>query len=366
MSQIDKINDTAFWLALSYCLTGRQLKKIYDYFPNGGSAWLATNDELTRLALTTEAVQKITDKRKTLNPQKLFENFNKSGIKMVFYTDENYPELLKQCYDAPVILFYRGTLPNENEQPLGVVGTRRYTNYGKAVTLRLTQELANAGLTIVSGLARGIDGLAHETTINAGGRTVAILGSGLADDDIYPHEHLKLAKRIIENGGLLLSEYPPGVGPEKFHFPERNRIIAGYSLGTLVIEAPEKSGALITAKISLEYNREVMAVPGDIFSLNSAGVNGLIKLGARVVTEVTDVLETLQIKRITRNEPKINLLLSEVETKIFSILSHKPKHIDEITTTIQLNSSEVSSTLTVLEIRGIVKDLGGKYYVRLS
>jgi len=207
--------------------------------------------------------------------------------------DKNYPGLLKEIYDPPEKLYVEGNLSPEEKYPLAVVGTRRPSEYGKRVATELVKNLARLGLTIISGLALGIDGLAHEAALKVGGRTIAVLGSGI--DIIYPASHKKLAEDIIKSGGVIVSEYPPGTSPSKLTFPARNRIIAGLSLGTLVIEAPERSGAMITARFALEQGRDVFAVPGSISNLNSAGCNKLIKMGAKPVTRSEDVLESLGI-----------------------------------------------------------------------
>lgn len=209
---------------------------------------------------------------------------------VIRFEDENYPCLLKEIYDPPQQLYYLGELKAREKFPLAVVGTRKISFYGKKATERLVNGLCQAGLTIVSGLALGVDGLAHQIALENGTRTIAVLGSGL--DTVYPPDHKKLAKRIIDTGGALVSEYPPKTKPSKLTFPARNRIVAGMSLGVLVIEAPIKSGAMITARLALDQGREVFAVPGDIYSENSQGCNLLIKKGAKPVTKIEDILES--------------------------------------------------------------------------
>ena len=357
--------DTIFWLAWSYILRGRQLKKLFDYFQNGEEAWRASSSALTGLGFQPETLKKIDEERQRLNPKQKMEELQKRDLKMTLFKDENYPPLLSQIYDAPALLFYRGRLPDDKEISLAIVGTRSVSRYGQAATITITRELAADGLNIVSGLARGIDALAHETALEVGGRTTAVLGSGLNADDIYPREHLKLTRQITESGGCIISEYPPGVGPEKHHFPERNRIIAGLTAGTLVIEAPETSGALITAKLALEYNREVMAVPGNIFEKNSLGANNLIKLGAKVVSGADDVREALQIQVATGQQNERVFALSPEESHILKALSKNPLHIDNLIKIAEVDSASLGSLLTILELKGAAKDVGGKYYIRL-
>ena len=207
--------------------------------------------------------------------------------------DKNYPQLLKEIYDPPQTLYVNGQLKAVEKYPLAVVGTRKISSYGQQITQSLVKALARAGLTIISGLALGVDGLAHQATLDVGGRTIAVLGSSL--DIIYPPSHEKLAQRIVESDGAIISEYPPKTRPSKWTFPARNRIVAGLSLGVLVIEAPKRSGALITARFALDQGREVFAVPGSIYNKNSAGCHLLIKLGAKPVTKPEDILESFNL-----------------------------------------------------------------------
>jgi len=206
---------------------------------------------------------------------------------------KNYPKLLKEIYDPPQTLYVNGPLKSKEKYPLAVVGTRKVSLYGQKITRSLVKVLAQAGFTIISGLALGVDGIAHQTTLDVGGRTIAVLGSGL--DIIYPSSHQQLAQKIIESNGVIVSEYEPKSRPSKWTFPARNRIVAGMSLGTLVIEAPKKSGALITARFALEQGREVFAVPGSVYNENSAGCNLLIKMGAKPVTKPEDILEAFDL-----------------------------------------------------------------------
>lgn len=357
--------DKTYWLAWSHILEGRQLKKLFDHFADGEEAWRATEPEFQRLGFQAETLQKINAERRQLDPERVLEKVKKADTEVVCLGDPDYPSRLAQIYDAPIVLFYRGRLPAAEEILIAIVGTRMVSRYGQTVTIAFTRELAQGGLGIVSGLARGIDALAHETTLEVGGRTIGVLGNGLLNTDIYPREYVKMAQKIIERGGCIMSEYPPGVGPERHHFPERNRIIAGLTVGTLVIEAPETSGALITAKLALEYNREVMAVPGNIFEKNSIGTNELIKLGARMVTSPEDIKEALQLQDIAGAKIERRPEMTKDETMIINTLSKNPIHIDLIYKSVDLDNSIVGSVLTLLELKGIVKDIGGKYYIRL-
>ncbi|MCX6740775.1 MAG: DNA-processing protein DprA [Candidatus Parcubacteria bacterium] len=279
-------------------------------------------------------------------------------IQKIDLANPNYPKLLKEIYDPPKQLYVWGDLRAEENYPLAIVGTRKISSYGKQVTTELTRNLAKAGLTIISGLALGVDGLAHQACLDVGGRTIAVLGSGLKR--IYPALHQKLAEKIVLSGGAVISEYEPNQGPTKWTFPLRNRIVAGMSLGTLVIEAPEGSGALITASCSLELGREVFAVPGNIYQQNSFGNNQLLKTGAKVVTSTQDVLDAFNLELAT--EKKEIKAANEEEKIILAILINEPLSIDEIIKQSKLEASIISSTLVMMEMMGKIKNLGGGKY----
>jgi len=216
------------------------------------------------------------------------------SIQILTTKDKNYPELLKKIYDPPNKLYISGELRKEEKYPIAVVGTRKISNYGQEATRFFVEALAEAGLTIISGLALGVDGLAHRIALEKNARTIAVLGSGL--NIIYPSAHQKLAQEIVESGGAVISEYSPNTGPTKKTFPARNRIVSGLSLGVLVIDAPQRSGALITARTAIEQGREVFVVPGRINDFNSEGCNYLIKMGARLVTNPEEIIEALNVK----------------------------------------------------------------------
>jgi DNA processing protein len=259
------------------------------------------------------------------------------------------------------VLYVRGNITPEDEWTIAVVGTRRATIYGREVTERLVSELVHNRITVVSGLARGIDSIAHRTALEAGGRTIAVFACGL--DIVYPPENVKLAQSVIEQGALV-SEHPLGIRPKKEHFPLRNRIMSGISLGVLVIEGDVDSGAMITAKWALEQNREVFAVPGSILSPTSTGTNRLIKEGAKLVNDVQDILEELNLTMIPR-QMEIRELVPENETEslIIKYLSHEPVHIDAVCRSSCLPIATVSSTLAMMELKGIVRQTGGMNYI---
>ncbi|MDZ7271042.1 MAG: DNA-processing protein DprA [candidate division KSB1 bacterium] len=290
---------------------------------------------------------------------------NRHGASIVTFWDAHYPRLLKSISDPPAFLFVRGTLRVEDNQAVAVVGTRSPTEYGRLVAARICAELSAQGVTIVSGLARGIDTEAHKATLQAGGRTIAVLGSGV--DVIYPPENRSLAKRIIEQGALV-SELPMGAGPDAPNFPRRNRLISGMTLGTLVVEAGDTSGALITANVALEQNREVFAVPGGIFSPKSRGTNRLIQEGAKLVMCPEDVLAELrpQLPSLAREarRQETGPALTDLEKKVLASLSAEPTHIDVISKTNGLAPAQTLTVLLSLELKDLVRQLAGKMFVR--
>ncbi len=284
-------------------------------------------------------------------------------IRKINITHGDYPKILKEISDPPKELYVRGNFIKEDEIAIGVVGTRSYTSYGKQVAYDIAGALAEAGITIVSGLAKGIDAFAHQAALERGGRTIAVLGSAIDKDSIYPSCNRKLADKITENGAVI-SEYPPSTKSERWFFPQRNRIISGLSLGVLVIEAPDKSGALITAMQAVEQNREVFAIPGPIYSKNSVGTNSLIKMGAKLVTCANDILEELNLPLIEEKKRPFKPESKEEEI-LMNIIGKEPIHIDEIIKQSNLDAKVVSSALMVLELKGVVKNSGGSYYIKL-
>jgi DNA processing protein len=280
-------------------------------------------------------------------------------IKKIDIEDKNYPKLLKKIKDPPKVLYFLGEI-KEREDCFAIVGTRRCSAYGKQVALEMAGDLAEAGLTIVSGLAPGIDTFAHRAVVEKKKRTIAVLGTGLDEKSIYPKSNLKLAKKILEHGGCLISEYPPGTRGTKFTFPQRNRIVSGLSLGVLVVEAKEKSGALITAEYALEQKRPVFAIPGSIYSLNSRGCHRLIKKGAKLVEKAKDILEGLGIEKKIKKE-KIEGR-SEEENLILEILKEGALEVEKIIEKTKLPPAKVASIISILEIEGKIKNLGGNIY----
>lgn len=290
----------------------------------------------------------------------------KNNSHIITFWDEEYPYYLRKIYDPPVLLFVKGEIIKEDEQSIGVIGTRNPTEYGKKSTELFVSQLIDYNFTIVSGLARGIDTIAHSTSIKYKGRTIAVLGSGL--DVIYPFENKKLADSITENGAII-SEYPFGTKPDAGNFPRRNRIISGLSLGVLIIETDITGGAMITGKYAIEQNREVFAVPGNIDSRQSLGTNYLIQTGqAKLVTKVQDILDEFGLKIQVKEKQEKSIDLNELnmfEQKIYQIFNNDVLHIDQISEKTGLSSSECLVHLLSLEFKGIIKQLPGKYFQKV-
>lgn len=290
----------------------------------------------------------------------------KNNIKVIKYSDSEYPEALKNIEDAPILLYCVGELSEDDRYAIAIVGSRQMSSYGRAVAEKLAYELASLGITIVSGMARGIDSVAHKGALRVKGRSIAVLGSGI--DNLYPTENKDLFNEISSSGAVI-SEFSLGTPPNKENFPKRNRLISGLSLGVIVVEATINSGSLITANYALEQGREVFAVPGSIFSKNSEGTNLLIKKGAKPINKVEDVIEELapKLKRLVisssvSNEKKTLLEINDEEKAICNILSEEPKHIDNISRELNMPVAQLSGMLLSLELKGVVRQLDGKRF----
>lgn len=363
---MDTQNDLKYWVSFSRHpkIGAIRLVKLFNFFHSMEEAWRASFSDLLRAGLDENIIHDFLAQKMAVNPDAEWERLIKENISVLTINDSQYPKLLKEIWNPPAILYMKGVLPPDDEFNLAVVGTRKISTYGRQITSMLTSELVQNGFNIISGLALGVDALAHQTTVGLGGKTVAVLGSGIDDESIYPTGNRFLASEIIKTGGAVISEYPTGTIAMPGNFPLRNRIVSGLSLGTLVIEAAEESGALITAHCALEQNREVFAVPGSIFNPTSAGPNKLIKIGAKAVTSVHDILETLnlvQAANFTQNK-KI-LPSSPEEEKILINLSAEPTHVDKIIAASGLDTAKVGAILTLMEMKGMVKNLGGMNYV---
>jgi len=355
--------DIKYWVGFSLIpKIGRvKINRLENYFGNLEDAWQAAPADLKHAGLDSSSINAVTSWRTKISLEAEMEKLDRYGVKAFTWHDEGYPSRLKEIYDYPPVLYVRGSILPEDEWCLTVVGTRRATVYGRQVTEEIVADLVHNKITIVSGLARGIDSVAHHTALEAGGRSIAVFASGL--DIVYPGENANLARNIIKQGAAI-SEYPLGTRPRTDNFPRRNRIMSGMSLGVLVVEAGETSGAMITAHIALEQNREVFAIPGSILSPASKGTNHLIQEGAKLVRDCTDILEELNLVTAAQQlEMKEIIPASDTESSLLKQLGAEPTHIDEVCRNSGLPVSTVSSTLAMMELKGLVKQVGIMSYV---
>jgi DNA processing protein len=356
-------DELKYWVAFSGIAgIGRvRISQLKEYFGSLQEAWKAPEGKLRQAGLDSRSIDALVTLRPRISLDAEMEKLERYRIKVLVYEDPLYPARLKEIYDYPPVLYVRGNLPVQDESCLAIVGTRRPTIYGRQVTEEIVADLARSKITIVSGLARGIDSVAHRAAMDAGGKTIAVFASGL--DIVYPGENAKLAQAIMEHGAVL-SEHPLGAKPKPENFPLRNRIMSGLSLGVLVVEAGERSGALITAHQAVEQNREVFAIPGSILSPASQGTNRLIQEGAKLVRNYTDILQELNLTIVVQQaEIKEFSPADEADSAILKQLSSEPSHIDEICRRSGLAMPEVSSTLAMLELKGIARQVGSMNYV---
>ncbi len=345
----------------------RRIKSLISHFGSAEAVLKADISDLCRVKnIDEKTAWKIKKETDPQYAEKQIALAEKYGVKIISYWDEGYPESLRKIYDPPVILYLKGNLNKKDNNSIAVVGTRSPTNYGRMVTEQICEGLVNHNITVVSGMARGIDSIAHQASLQNGGRTIAVLGSGI--DIIYPPENRNLYLKIADSG-CVISEFAISSQPEPAHFPRRNRIISGLALGTLVVEAGEKSGALITAYNALEQGREVFAIPGRINSTKSRGTHRLIKEGARLVERVEDIFSEIPEWRSKAGNLKSQIdpekVLNPLEKRIWEILSSdEPKHIDIIAREAGINTSEASSLLLSMELKNCVKQFAGMIFLR--
>jgi DNA processing protein len=360
------MDDTKYWVAFNRMPAfGRaRFEHLERHFGSLEDAWQADASELAAAGLDQKTVSAVAEQRRSISPDAEMERLQRLGIDAFAWNDPRYPARLKQIFERPPVLYIRGTLQERDEWSLGVVGTRRATTYGRQAAETIAGDLARQQITIISGLARGIDTVAHQAALAAGGRTIAVLPCPV--DRVYPVQNLRLAQSIRENGALI-SEYPPGMPIHREFFFRRNRIVAGMSLGVLVVEAGDRSGALLTARNALDENREVFAVPGSIFSPYSRGANELIQQsGAKLVRDARDILTELNLTMVSEQVAVQQALpADETELALLNCLSAEPAHIDEIGRQAQLAPATVSSALALLELKGLVRQVGGLNFVRL-
>ncbi len=338
-----------------------RLRALLDYFGDVEQAWHAPSQELVSAGLDRRSVESLLAARSAIDLDQELERIRDDGVRLLTWQSPGYPRLLLQIHDPPPVLYVKGSIVENDAWAVAVVGTRRASSYGREVTRQLAASLARSGITIVSGMARGIDGEAHRAALEAGGRTIAVLGCGV--DVIYPPEHRNLAAEIAAHGALV-SDYPMGTKPEGRNFPPRNRIISGLSLGVLVVEAGRRSGAHITADFAAEQGRDVFAVPGSILARGSAGTNRLVQDGAKVVLGPEDILEELNLTMVVEQvEARQVLPADETEAVLLSHLSTEPVHVDELQRQLELPIAQVSSTLALMELKGMVRQVGSMKYI---
>lgn len=354
------------WLS-SLNIGNKNIEKIYNQLDDLRNLWYMSVNNINKLNnIGSQVKEKIIKNRNEEYLKNVLNILEERNVDVITIYDKNYPEYLKNIYDRPYVLYTKGSIIKDDEFAVAVVGSRKSTAYGKWVTEKLVKDLTKFGITIVSGLAAGIDSIAHKAAIESNGRTIAVLGNGL--DVIYPKRNKELY-REIEKKGAIVTEYFLGVEPYKYNFPQRNRIISGLSLGVIIVEAKEKSGSLITCHHALEQGKEVFAVPGNINSIFSRGTNKLIKEGAKLVMDVEDILEELYVLQERVREVKKENIdysnLSQMEIKVVELIKEGPVHCDIIVYKTGMNISTINSILTILELKGIIKEIGGGYFALL-
>ena len=360
------MDERAFWVAFNRVpgIGPARLTALLEECEDIAAAWKAPIQTLQAAGLDRRSIENLLAARKQLNPESELSKVTRRGYEVCCWDDHGYPTNLRKIPLPPPVLYVRGRIEEQDELSVAIVGTRQVSPYGREVAHELGSELARHGVTVVSGLALGVDAVAHQAAIDAGGRTIAVLGSGV--DQIYPARNRKLALQVIEQGALV-SEYALGTKPEASNFPPRNRIISGLSMAIVVVEAGKRSGALITAGFAAEQGRDVFAVPGSILSPGSDGCNRLIQDGAIPVTSTKDLLESLQLANVVAHqEARVTVPASPEEELILRHVTTEPQHMNDIMRAAPLETSEVSSLLAMMELKGLVRQVGLMQYVRAT
>ena len=360
------MNEKHYWLGFNLVkgIGAVRLRALKEYFGDLEKAWEATSPQLRETGLSTRIVENIIKIRSSVNLENYYNDIQSKGITAVISDEDNYPNRLKEIDQPPPVLYIRGEILDDDFWAVAIVGTRRVTAYGRQVTDELASYLAQNGITIISGMARGVDAIAHQSALRAGGRTIAVLGSGV--DRIYPPEHRNLSDQII-NQGAMLSDYAPGTPPDSSNFPPRNRIISGLSMAVVVVEAAETSGALITANFAGDQGRDVFAIPGNIYAPQSKGTNRLIQQGAHPLISGRDLLDNLNLSRV--NEQRIirrEIPTDTTESNVLNVLGREPKHVDEIRSQTGLPIESVSAALVMMGLKGMVQQVGGMNYIAVN
>ena len=362
------MDDIKYWVWLSSLpgIGARRFKQLVDHFGSPQEVWNANEKQLKSVQGFQKMIPSFLDNNLRNNIDTYMHRVEKLGIKILRMVDEEYPINLKDIYDPPPVMYIYGKFQKTDNKAIAIVGSRKATDYGIGMAKELAYELALRGITVVSGMARGIDTFAHKGALKAGGRTIAVMGCGV--DVPYPPENRELMGMVSESGAVI-SEYPIGTQPFPGNFPARNRIVSGLSMGVVVIEAAERSGALITVDFALEQGKEVFALPGKVKSEASKGTNKLIKDGAKIVTCIEDILE--EFTNIELFKPKMRPVIEQKytqlnieEIKILEVIHTEPTHIDNILRGTGYNIQKINSLVTMLELKGILKQLPGKFFIR--
>jgi DNA processing protein len=338
-----------------------RFRTLLNAFGDPKSAWEASPEALRKAGLSEKLTTNVVKLRAQVAVDKVWEQIQSKAIQVLTWDDEAYPHRLREIDQPPPVLYLRGSLLPEDEWAVAIVGTRRVTAYGRQVTEELASVLARNGVTVISGLARGVDSIAHQSALNAGGRTIAVMGTGV--EQIYPPENRRLADQILQQGALL-SDYPLGTPPDGVNFPPRNRIISGLALAVVVVEAGLTSGALITASFAAEQGRDVFAIPGNINAPQSLGTNRLIQDGAIPLLNPQQVLQALNLTMLTEHRTARQVLPTDpIEKQVYQVLSSEPLHVDEIRMRANMPIEQVSATLALMELKGMVRQVGGMNYI---
>jgi len=359
----NSFDEIKYYIALSsnQKISIQKLGKILVAFGSFAKAWEAGENDFKRLGFEEELIFEINNIKQNSNAFAVLSEVEKLGLNLYLRDSKEYPELLREISTPPYLLYARGEILPQDELAVAIVGTRMPTAYGRQIAYDLAYNIAKNGITVISGLALGTDSAAHQGALDANGRTIAVLGCGA--DTIYPISNRALAEKIQKQGAII-SEFPLGMPPLKQNFPARNRIISGMSLGTVVVEAPEDSGSLITARFALEQGREVFGVPGNVTSKMSDGPNNLIKMGAKAVTSHSDIIDELNLAQVLGETGAKEIIAdSKDEAEILKHLSKEPAHIDSIVRQSGLETSIVGSTLTLMEMKGKVRNISGAGYI---
>lgn len=340
-----------------------RMQGLAAYFGDLSTAWSADAAGLAEAGLGEKVIERVLAARQSVNLDSVCEKIESQGITILTWQDESYPARLKEIDQPPPVLYLRGEYLPDDLFAVAIVGTRKVTPYGRQVTEEIAAFLAANGMTVISGLARGVDAIAHQTSLKVGGRTIGILGSGV--DKIYPPENRSLADQMMERGAVM-SDYPVGTPPDATNFPPRNRIISGLSLAVVVVEAAETSGALITAEFAAEQGREIFAIPGSIFAPQSKGTNRLIQKGAQPLLTPEDLMQALDLTRVGAQKSARKILPSdETEARVLDLLGSEPLHVDEIRSQAGLPIEKISAALAMMELKGMVRQVGGMNYVAM-